>query len=82
MVGQGWERGSLGRGQSKRGPASPQPVGSTEPENRLKKERDRQAPPHPSGHSPAPGEPQGVGEKAGGAWGEAQCPPSVPMTGE
>lgn len=29
-----------------------------------------------------PREPQGVGEKAGGAWGEAQCPPSVPMTGE
>lgn len=28
-----------------------------------------------------PWEPQGVGEKAGGAWGEARCPPSVPRTG-
>lgn len=28
-----------------------------------------------------PREPQGVGEQAGGAWGEARCLPSVSMTG-
>ena len=73
-MGQGWEGGAW-----EGAPSWLQPAGPTE----RTEEAEGAGLPGPA-HlgTDLPWEPQRVGEKAGGAWGEAWCPPSVPRTGD